>query len=133
MNANENAAHHQPMPLRALATKLTIAAHPVLARHGMATLWGDLGIDLWTVLQHGVTDLGRKLARARRQGEFEIWRQCLLAELTEAAYRATVRYSMQRPSLVLEMDLYYAFCRVLDEIGRETLLCHILGVGSEAE
>jgi hypothetical protein len=133
MNDNENASCDPPMPLRALANKLTIAAHPVAARHGMGACWGDLGIDLWTVLQPRVTDLGRKLARARWPGEFEVWRQCLLAELTEAAYRATVRYSMQRPSLVLEMDLYYAFCRVLDEIGRETLLCHILGVGSEAE
>jgi hypothetical protein len=133
MNNNAIAANNRARLLGTLAARLTSAAYPIAARHGMKLFWVDLGIDLWTVLQHGVTDLGRKLARARRQGEFEIWRQCLLAELTEAAYRATVRYSMQRPSLVLEMDLYYAFCRVLDEIGRETLLCHILGVGSEAE
>jgi hypothetical protein len=131
MNDNENAARHQPMPLRALATKLTIAAHPVAARHGMETWWIDLGIDLWTVLEHRVTDLGRKLARARWPGEFEVWRQCLLAELTEAAYRTTLKYRTQRSSLELEMDLYQAFCRVLDDVGRETLLCHILAVGSE--
>jgi hypothetical protein len=105
MNDNGHAAHREPMPLRALATKLTIAAYPVAARHGMGAMWVDLGIDLWTVLRHRVTHLGRKRVCARPPGEFEVWRQCLLAELTEAAYRTTLKYS-QRSSLELEMDLY---------------------------
>src|SRR5207245_4043061 len=60
----------------------------------------------------------RKLACARWPSEFEVWRQCLLAELTEAAYRTTLKYRTQRSSLELEMDLYQAFCRVLDDVGR---------------
>ena len=133
MNDNENVAHDQPMLLTDLATKLTIAAHPVAARHGMGALWlwVDLGIDVWTVLQRRVTHLGRKLARARWPGEFEVWRQCLLAELTDAAYRTTLRYGAQTSSLELEMDLYQAFSVVLDDIGRETLLCHMLEAGSD--
>jgi hypothetical protein len=133
MNDSETAARDRPMPLRDLATELTIAAHPVAARHGLGALWlwVDLGIDLWTVLQRKVTSLGRTLAGPRWPGEFEVWRQLLLAELTDAAYRTTLRYGAQSSSLELEMDLYQAFCLVLDDIGRETLLCHMLEVGSD--
>jgi hypothetical protein len=95
----------------------------------MGTSWVNLAIDLSTVLRQRVANVGHKLICARRSSEFELWRQCLLADLAESAYRAAVRYT--RSSLELEMDLYQSFCWVLDAIGRETLQCHMLAIGSE--
>jgi hypothetical protein len=119
----DNAARDEP--LTALASKLTSAARPVAARYGIRTSWADLAIDLWTVLRQRVASVARRLLCAQRPSDFELWVQCLLAELAEAAYSATLRYTKQRSSLELQMDLYYVFGRVLDDIGRVTLLCHV--------
>jgi hypothetical protein len=118
-------------PLKALATKLTTAARPVALRHGIRAFWADLAIDLWTVLQQRVAYVGRRIVFAQRPSDYDLWEQFLLAELTEAAYSAALRYTKRRSSLELQKDLYHAFGRALDDIGRQALLCHVLTVFAE--
>ena len=73
------------------------------------------------MLPKRVAYLARKFVR-ERPSDFDLWRQCLLAELTEAAYGATLRYTKQRSSVELEMERYNAFYRALYALGRESRL-----------
>jgi hypothetical protein len=73
--------------LGALAARLTTAAYPIAARHGIKNFWVDLAIDLWTTLRR-LRYLEGELARA----DWESWRERLTAELADAAYRVTLEY-----------------------------------------
>ncbi|HEV3446239.1 MAG TPA: hypothetical protein VG099_16470 [Gemmataceae bacterium] len=129
MNDNTMAANNRATLLGTLAAKLTSAAYPIAARHGMKLFWVDLGIDLWTVLDERVKHRERELARAGGLVDFEAWRERLAAELTDAAYRITLQYGALGSFLDLELGLYHAFCQVVKDIGRQRLAGPILEVG----
>jgi hypothetical protein len=129
MNDNAMAANNRATLMGTLAARLTSAAYPIAARHGMKLFWADLGIDLWTVLDDRVKDLERELARAGWPVDFEAWRERLAAELTDAAYRIALQYGALGSFLELELGLYHAFCQVVKDIGRERILGPILEVG----
>jgi hypothetical protein len=113
MNDNAMAASNRAMLLGTLAIRLTSAAYPIAARHGMQLFWVDLGIDLWTALDKKVEDLERELAGAGWPADFEAWRDRLAAELTDAAYRIALQYGALGSFLELELGLYHAFCQVV--------------------
>jgi hypothetical protein len=114
-----------PTLLGALAAKLTSVAYPIAARHGIQCFWADLGIDLWTALNDRLKHLERESAR----GGWEAWRERLAAELTETAYRITLRYGALGSFLDLELSLYNAFCQVVDDVRRERIVGPFLEVG----
>jgi hypothetical protein len=129
MNNNAIAANNRARLLGTLAARLTSAAYPIAARHGMKLFWVDLGIDLWTVLDDRIKHLERELARAGWPVDFEAWRERLAAELADAAYRITLQYGALGSFLELELGLYHAFCQVVKDIGRQRLSGPILEVG----
>jgi hypothetical protein len=124
MNKNAMAAK-RPTLLRALATKLTTASYPIASRHGMKNFWVELAIDLWTALDDRLKHLEADLACAGYAG----WRERLAAELTDTAYRLTLEYGVLGSFLELELDLYHAFCHVVDEIEPMSKAGSVLQVG----
>jgi hypothetical protein len=104
--------------LDTFAAEITLATFDIALRHGMAGSWLDLELDRWGVLAETVKCRGREAPRAARSGEFDVWREGFLAELTAAAHRTALRHRVPEPSPEAELGLYRAFRSVIGEIGR---------------
>jgi hypothetical protein len=97
------------------AAELTNATYPIALRYGRGDSWIDLELDLWRVLAETVNAWTRDVQRARRRGEFEVWRECFLSELTDAAYRTALRQGITGSFLELELALYQALRSVIGD------------------
>jgi hypothetical protein len=104
--------------LETLAAELTDAAYPIVLRQGVGDRWLDLELALWGVLADTVQKWGRGLPRAGWPGAFAVCREKLLAELTAAACRTTLRYGVQGSFREVELGLYRVFRSLIGEIGR---------------
>jgi hypothetical protein len=98
------------------AAELTIAAYPIALRHGVDGSWFQLEMDLWIALVRVFEEWQHDTERWGRLGRFKAWREDLLAELTDAAYRTTLNYEVQGSFLDLELSLFGAFRSVIEEI-----------------
>jgi hypothetical protein len=123
MNYNAGTAADRDTCLEGLAAALTSAAYPVALRHGMGGSWLELELDLWRVLGDTVRKWGPEMPRPGWPGRTEVWRNGLLAELTEGAYRAARRQGLKAPVLEVEAELYEAFRAVLKGGGLQATGC----------
>jgi hypothetical protein len=96
------------------AAELTVAAYPIALRHGVDGSWFQLEMDLWIALVRVFEEWQHDTERRGRLGRFEGWREDLLAELTDAAYRTTLNYEVQGSFLDLELSLFSAFRSVIE-------------------
>ena len=114
---------------RVVATRLTVAAYPTAVRYWLGHVWSDLGIDVWKALDERLHHFTQECGRAGWPGDFAVRRECLLADLTDAAYRTFLKYGARGSFLELELGLYKVFYGIVHEIGHETLLSHTLHGG----
>jgi hypothetical protein len=118
---------------KVVATRLTIAAYPTAVRYWLGHVWSDLGIDVWKALNERLHHFTVACGGSGWPGNFAVQRECLLAELTDAAYRTFLRYGARGSFLELELGLYKVFCDIVHEISHEALLSHALHGGGRSE
>jgi hypothetical protein len=116
MELNHGSLAATTSSLGTFAAELTIAAYPIALRHGIHGSWFQLEVDLWTALVRVFEQWQHDTERQGQLGRFETWRENLLAELTDAAYRTTLSYKVQGSFLDLELSLFGAFRSVIEEI-----------------
>jgi hypothetical protein len=92
------------------AAELTAAAHSVALRRGVGGRWLDLQLDLWRVLAEAVKRCGQKQTGGPGSA---VRREAFMAELTNTAYRTSVRYGVQGSFRDVLADLERAFRSVL--------------------
>jgi len=129
MSDNHGAADNRDTLLENLAAELTSAAYPLLAhRDGIRGSWINVELGLWRALAETVRKWAQERAPAGSSDEFEIWREGLLADLTESAFYIAVRHGIKGSLLEVELCLYRAFRLVITRAGQEALPCQTSGV-----
>jgi hypothetical protein len=101
-----------------VAAELTVAAYPVALRQGLAGSWVDLEIDMWMALVKSLRNWGWPPPAADR-GDHALRREDLVAHLTDAAYRTTLRHGPHGSFLDLELGLQHAFREAIDGIASQ--------------
>ncbi len=100
--------------LESFAAELASAAYSIALRHGEEHRWVDLELDLWRTLSATVQKRRGQVPPAECSDEFNGWRAELLAELTEAAYRTSLRYGAYGSFWEVKLGLFQAFRLVTD-------------------
>ena len=101
-----DATFNRDMRLENFAAELTSAVYPIALRHGITGSWINVELSLWRVLAHTVKKWARQRPPADCADEFKVWRQGLLADLTESAFYVTVKHGIKGSLLEVELALY---------------------------
>jgi hypothetical protein len=103
--------------INCLTAELADAAYLELLRSRISGSWIELKLDVWQAVGTTVSQrLEHLFTAGRDQSESEPWRDVLLAELTEAAYRAGLRYGLQSPFLEVELGVRRALAAVIERL-----------------
>ena len=103
--------------LTCFTAELADAAYCVLLRSRICGSWIDLKLDVWKVLAQAVKQRLEQISVASSDThEIEPWREAVLAELTDAAYRTGLRYGLQSSFLDVELDLHRALSLVVERL-----------------
>jgi hypothetical protein len=95
--------------LERFAAELTLAAYPVVLRHGPKDSWLKVELGLWRALSETVRGWARQWPAAASVDELAAWREGLLVDLTESAFFIALKSGIKRSLLQLELGLYRAF------------------------
>jgi hypothetical protein len=121
MSDNPGAAPGRDTLLENFAAELTSAVYPVALRQGMRGSWLELELRLWRALTDTVNKWAREAPPAGSPGEFKVWREGLLVDLTEGAFHVAVKHGIQGSPLQVELGLYRAFRSVIGRVVQEAL------------
>ncbi len=103
--------------LTCFTAELADAAYSVLLRSRICGSWIDLKMDVWRALAETVKRRMEQISRANRPTHLiEPWREAVLAELTDAAYRTGLRYGLQSSFLDVELELHRALSLVVERL-----------------
>ena len=103
--------------LTCFTAELADAAYFVLLRSRICGSWIDLKLDVWKVLAQTVKQRLQQISVANQHPrEIEPWREAVLAELTDAAYRTGLKYGLQSSFLDVELDLHRALAVVVERL-----------------
>jgi hypothetical protein len=105
--------------INCLTAELADAAYVELLRSRISGSWIELKLDVWQAVGTTVSQRLENLFAAgqdQSEPESEPWRDVLLAELTEAAYRAGLRYGLQSPFLEVELGVRRALATVIERL-----------------
>jgi hypothetical protein len=122
MNANNKTSENRGRSLESFAADLTVAAYSVALERGMEGSWLDLQVEIWMVLVETLKHWDRAFPEAGWPGKFAGWREDFLRELTDAAYRTTLKYGIHGSSLKARSALYQAFHAVVEDVEQAMML-----------
>ncbi len=103
--------------LSCFTAELAEAAYAVLLRAGVCGAWIDVKLDVWRGLAESVKHRQEQISSATRLvDEREPWRDAVLAELTDVAYRAGLQHGLQASFLQVVLELHHALRRVIERL-----------------
>jgi hypothetical protein len=103
--------------LTCFTAELAEAAYLVLLRSGTCGSWIDVKLDVWRGLAESVKRRLEQISTANRiSDEIQPWREAVLAELTDAAYRTGLRHGLQGSFLEVELELHQALGQVIERL-----------------
>jgi len=126
MRDDNNDLADTSISLEALAADLTIAVHPIVLQQGIDGSWLELKIELWIELIDTLAEWILISLRSDSPGKCNLCLEKLKVELTDAACRTTFRHGARKPFPALEISLQRAFNQVIEAVGRQKVLCHLL-------
>jgi hypothetical protein len=106
MNDNACATGERDTPLENFAAELTSAIYPIALRHGMRGSWIEVELGLWRALGTALKRWIRAWSQPGAEYELPVWREGLLADLTEGAFDVAVMHGINGSRLEVESDLY---------------------------
>lgn len=92
------------------------AAFLVLLRSGVGGSWTDLRLDVWRALASSINKCAEQKSFALAgPDDVQPWREALAAEVSDAVYRSALRRGLQTSFLAVEVGLYRALRRVIEQ------------------
>jgi hypothetical protein len=105
MSDNYRIAWDRDIRLENFAAELTSAVYPFVLRRGLEGSWLKVELGLWRALAKTVKKWTRQRSAAASEDELEAWREGLLVDLTESAFRIARKNGMKGPLLELASSL----------------------------
>jgi hypothetical protein len=130
MSDNHGAACNRDTLLENFAAELTSAVYPIMLRHGIRGSWIKVELGLWRELAETLKKWAREWPPPGPSDEFTVWRECLLADLTEGAFFIAVKHGINGPLLEVESGLSRALRSVI-VTREETMLCRTSSASPE--
>jgi hypothetical protein len=108
MSDNYRTAWDRDIRLENFAAELTSAVYPLVLRRGLKGSWLKVELSLWRALAEIVKKWTRQRPAAASEDELESWREGLLVDLTDSAFRIARKNGINGSLLELVSGLYGA-------------------------
>jgi len=97
--------------------ELADAAYLILLHSGVRGSWMDLKLDVWRVLADTINRHLETVSWFNRHiDEMKPWREDVLADLADVAYRTGIRHGLQGSFLQVQLELRRALCPLIDRL-----------------